>query len=771
VPIQSKTQQDKDPGERQDDPSVVFGEAGGASAAQAERARRERGTSYHVQSGETLSEIAQSVKPADVDLDDMMKAIYAANPDAFFGSIHKLRAGADLRIPPVGQVESLATQAPSVQATQSQQAKDNNETSSDSQEQVPIAGAAAEGAVTEALSAEQSAEAEVEEATTKVAEAPVLEDAAKEQGAATSENEQGEDNVRASNSILRIDPSAPITYEVIAAFLRGLANEQGESAKAALEIDFGARVGGAGRVGGKVRVEVGYKVTDSNFNCLYINYEGAATAGLDLFGFIKVQGEAGFGGSFGQQWFRSSYGAASFLYGSLKSANEKCGGLLCFEDSPGDKEVRDPSEQGARYSISDTKAFAGVSASAQLGNTGITASRRVEVLNRTYDPIDAEGVGEHGEEPATMHARERHDITEFGFNVAFGGYQVGASYRGDKEETTGSPVYYANGNFSTHDFSLEAAMRAMQHKDRVVPGKVQDLVVEAFSTLEAATSFKWMSKLNGKLFDAIVNQLSETSSQNRAGRVKLVFQWQDYSEDGQDFENLYFRVNVVPTIESNTKFQAGVGDGSVGVSATKTERIYESIGTETFGYAQRSFIYSNEERPWEEFVENNHDEINAMLENAADPTHDLYIPTVHTAMGDGPEFNYDAGLLALEQHWTANNDELNSIQPDASNLAHSLEKIGDLNFFNKLWKSDDVDEMIAAIDKYAGDPDKLRLLFEHTPHYAAGKSRDQVLSHLREVCEESGYGGKCKEWFSTAGVSLAGSRSGTTRRRRGRGNS
>ena len=104
MPVQSKTQQDKDPVEHQEDPSVVFGEGNHASPAEAERARRERGTSYHVQSGETLSEIALSVKPPNVGLDTMMQAIYAANPDAFFGSIHKLRAGADLRIPPAGQV-------------------------------------------------------------------------------------------------------------------------------------------------------------------------------------------------------------------------------------------------------------------------------------------------------------------------------------------------------------------------------------------------------------------------------------------------------------------------------------------------------------------------------------------------------------------------------------------------------------------------------------------------------------------------------------------
>lgn len=52
-----------------------------------------------VERGDTLAEIAESVRPANVSLDQAIVAIYRSNPDAFFGSVHQLRAGSTLTIP------------------------------------------------------------------------------------------------------------------------------------------------------------------------------------------------------------------------------------------------------------------------------------------------------------------------------------------------------------------------------------------------------------------------------------------------------------------------------------------------------------------------------------------------------------------------------------------------------------------------------------------------------------------------------------------------
>ncbi|MGI9329238.1 MAG: FimV/HubP family polar landmark protein [Gammaproteobacteria bacterium] len=62
-----------------------------------------------VQRNETLWGIAQRTRPDPaMDINQMMLAIYAANPEAFNGNINRLRAGAILRIPDAAEVSSVS---------------------------------------------------------------------------------------------------------------------------------------------------------------------------------------------------------------------------------------------------------------------------------------------------------------------------------------------------------------------------------------------------------------------------------------------------------------------------------------------------------------------------------------------------------------------------------------------------------------------------------------------------------------------------------------
>ena len=61
-----------------------------------------------VRRGDTLSGIAGRVKPAEVNLDQAMMAIYKANPTAFAGNMNLLRSGASLAIPDASSMASLA---------------------------------------------------------------------------------------------------------------------------------------------------------------------------------------------------------------------------------------------------------------------------------------------------------------------------------------------------------------------------------------------------------------------------------------------------------------------------------------------------------------------------------------------------------------------------------------------------------------------------------------------------------------------------------------
>ncbi|MCD6674028.1 MAG: hypothetical protein LT106_14395 [Burkholderiaceae bacterium] len=60
-----------------------------------------------VQTGDTLAKIAARVKPADVSVEQAVMAIYRANPRAFFGTVHQLLAGVELKIPDVDQMKAI----------------------------------------------------------------------------------------------------------------------------------------------------------------------------------------------------------------------------------------------------------------------------------------------------------------------------------------------------------------------------------------------------------------------------------------------------------------------------------------------------------------------------------------------------------------------------------------------------------------------------------------------------------------------------------------
>ncbi|MFT3803177.1 MAG: FimV/HubP family polar landmark protein [Burkholderiaceae bacterium] len=65
------------------------------------------GGTVAVRQGETLAAIASRVKPSEVTMEQAIIAIYRANPDAFFGSVHQLRSGTTLSVPDAGAMSAI----------------------------------------------------------------------------------------------------------------------------------------------------------------------------------------------------------------------------------------------------------------------------------------------------------------------------------------------------------------------------------------------------------------------------------------------------------------------------------------------------------------------------------------------------------------------------------------------------------------------------------------------------------------------------------------
>lgn len=73
---------------------------GSAVSQPVARAARPIGGDYRVKRGDTLGKIARENKPAGVSMDQMLVALYQANPDAFVdNNINRLRAGVILNVP------------------------------------------------------------------------------------------------------------------------------------------------------------------------------------------------------------------------------------------------------------------------------------------------------------------------------------------------------------------------------------------------------------------------------------------------------------------------------------------------------------------------------------------------------------------------------------------------------------------------------------------------------------------------------------------------
>jgi pilus assembly protein FimV len=81
-----------------------------APALEAEK-KRQAASEYRVKAGDNLSRIAGQLKPVDVSLDQMLVALYRANPEAFAGkNMNRLKAGRILAVPDADSVRATATE-------------------------------------------------------------------------------------------------------------------------------------------------------------------------------------------------------------------------------------------------------------------------------------------------------------------------------------------------------------------------------------------------------------------------------------------------------------------------------------------------------------------------------------------------------------------------------------------------------------------------------------------------------------------------------------
>ncbi|MDB5776460.1 MAG: fimbrial protein FimV [Herbaspirillum sp.] len=134
-------------------------------SAKAKAAGKAGKTEYKVKTGDSLSEIANRMRPAGVSLDQMLVAMYRANPDAFTGeNMSRMRAGSILGVPDASA--ATATARPEATSIVVAQAQDFSRYRNQLAGRVAAAPAKASGAAGQAAAGKISARVEERAAQT-----------------------------------------------------------------------------------------------------------------------------------------------------------------------------------------------------------------------------------------------------------------------------------------------------------------------------------------------------------------------------------------------------------------------------------------------------------------------------------------------------------------------------------------------------------------------------------------------------------------------------
>ncbi len=249
-----------------------------------------------------------------------------------------------------------------------------------------------------------------------------------------------------------------------------------------------------------------------------------------------------------------------------------------------------------------------------------------------------------------------------------------------------------------------------------------------------------LTGLSYDLFGKIVDRIYSLKHGGAEGKLTsyatVTLNWHSYGESNGDLNLMYFRTYLGGEVAAELEFDVKAVEVGVELAAGKQELIYESIGSQTVSYVNRQFLYQTEDRPWEAFVANNRAEIAQLVQNIATPGTLYYDAGVAAAYGQG---GFEAGLAALEQAWTEQNQDVIAARDEASKLAAISNKWalpwrteGLANKASQVLEGIEGDELrdytLGLVDDLGGDPARLEALAD--PSSTSGRRLSALLSRL-----------------------------------------
>lgn len=474
---------------------------------------------------------------------------------------------------------------------------------------------------------------------------------------------QDPEAVRAQNAsstermAVDIDPKRPMSVHALGKVLRTLANEPGE--KGAFKFSLAAEISnGWAYAKGWAELEFFFTVTDAMTCVLGFDASAAVGAGLNLGGLVKAGVEVG-GGYSMKARFKTPEDVAAWIIGQMAAINRGLRRAI-FPIVGGDEAPRGPKP----VALSEGRVFGGAQAGVDAGVASASIEGQAQATHTTYS--------QDGQQITTGTAYEK--SLSVGATVNFtpavsasGSYTFKAQNVVRDMNTTNEGEYHNHAIEVGIGLSKVLSSTTTTVRERLPPKKIQDGVLAFFSAIEGQLPAGMLGgvpldKLHGA-FDVVVAKLYESVEIGRKAKggldVNVSFEWNNVKENGT-YRNQYFRIAVTPKLSYGRERTQGE-DRKTGasISASKSEVVYESVGSETYSHVFQRYVFAWDRAQWDAFVADQKGNIEALIHNMATegrPAFDAEFARMLSERTQFPEGRFEDWLPVLEAFFETKRD-------------------------------------------------------------------------------------------------------------------
>lgn len=411
-----------------------------------------------------------------------------------------------------------------------------------------------------------------------------------------------------------IDPNRPMSVNALGGILRTLANEPGE--KGAFKFALSGEISsGWAYARGWAELEFFFTVTDTMTCVLGFDAAAAVGAGINLAGLVKAGVEVG-GGYSMKARFQNPEDVATWIIGQMAGINQGVGRRIFPVGSA-------PKDQPEPVVLDEYRGFGGAGAEVDVGVASGEVKGKAQASHTTYS--------KGGQEVTSGTAYEKSLTIGATVNLtptitAKGSYTFTAENVVRDMNTANEGEYHNHAIEVGIGLSRVLSQNTTGVREQIPPDKIQSGVLNFFAAIEKQLPSGLLggvplAKLHGA-FDVVVAKIYESIEMGRKSKggldVNVRFEWHNVKEAGA-YHNQYFRVGVTPKL---TYGRQGVGEkGTTGasISASKSEVVFESIGSETYSYVFQRYAFAWDRNQWQEFVDAHKDDIEALIRNMATP--------------------------------------------------------------------------------------------------------------------------------------------------------